>query len=77
MIRAATLHATLSAQPPVSALRPARLHAQRSGNIGGCDIRRGTPGTNLNLNGANLEGEPGHRSSPARFPGANLRGATL
>ncbi len=50
----ATLHATLAASLLLALLPPA--HAQRAGNIGGCDIRRGTLCTNLNLNGANLEG---------------------
>ena len=58
---------------------PASAHAQRAGNIGGCDIRRGTLCTNLNLNGGkprrvNLANSQFTRSD---LSGANLRGATL
>ena len=76
MIRA-TLYAALSASLLLALLPPA--HAQRSGNIGGCDIRRGTLCTNLNLNGANLEGVNLANSQFTRsdLSGANLRGATL
>ena len=71
MIRA-TLHAALSASLLLALLPPA--HAQRSGNIGGCDIRRGTLCTNLNLNGANLEGV---NLANSQFTRSDLSGANL
>ena len=72
-----TLYAALSASLLFALLPPA--HAQRAGNIGGCDIRRGTLCTNLNLNGANLEGVNLANSQFTRsdLSGANLQGANF
>jgi uncharacterized protein YjbI with pentapeptide repeats len=58
---------------------PPPAEAQRAGNIGGCDIRRGTLCTNMNLNGAELAGLNLANSQFTRsdLSGANLRAAKL
>ena len=73
----AVLFAALSAAALLTLPPPAE--AQRAGNVGGCDIRRGTLCTNMNLNGAELPGVNLANSQFTRsdLSGANLRGATL